>query len=393
MKIILRPRYLVVLTMAVLLTLVLLIGCGKGDAPNQAEEPPKAAAAQALVSNEEPLGLDAEPEEETIEEEEKEEEKINTEEELVAEPEPIKLDLEDAIVFPQGFTIEDVISVSEIEELVIDRWYYYYPKGTPDAAEKGKPIGGFKRTKGKGDSEIAFSVVVESSEEDFKNMRAFVNKDTLEELMFDSWDQAYIGLQTNGKSIVTILKDDVAMSVTWNPEFYSRYDNTELGRALAILIVNNLYGGQRDQVFISEKARRAATEIPDMDPSLLEGADPNLPNSLPADLKDATSMNKYAADLYFEYVGANIFVSGIASEADKASARKALKLIIQAEDKAIELYDKNESQFYSRGVAYAQLYYDSGHWAYRLKALEDLERAMEMGLEAAKIEFDDLRGK
>lgn len=120
-------------------------------------------------------------------------------------------------------------------------------------------------------------------------------------------------------------------------------------------------------------------------------ADSALPETLPAELKSVAELNGYAVDLSMEYIKPNIFRANLSSEEEKENARKALKLIIAAEDKAIALYDKNESLYYVRGEAYAQCYYDTKDKSYKDKALKDFQKAADMGHAAAKMKYESLK--
>ena len=118
-----------------------------------------------------------------------------------------------------------------------------------------------------------------------------------------------------------------------------------------------------------------------------------LPDALPPELNDAVSLNEYAINLMFEYVKPNIFKAPVFSEEEIENARKALQLIIAAEDKAIALYDQNEHFYYTRGNAYAHCYDDTGDKSYKDLALADLKKAADMGLDMARTDHDRLMEK
>jgi hypothetical protein len=119
-------------------------------------------------------------------------------------------------------------------------------------------------------------------------------------------------------------------------------------------------------------------------------AEPGIPDELPPELQDVAALNEYAVTLWMNYIKPDIFETDLFSEAEKAIARKALKLIIAAEDKAIALYDKNEHLYYQRGIAYVQCFYDINSTDCMEKALADLRKAADMGLTAAQKEYDSL---
>lgn len=119
-------------------------------------------------------------------------------------------------------------------------------------------------------------------------------------------------------------------------------------------------------------------------------AEAALPDEVPADLTDVPLLNSYASNLYIDYVKPNIFTSQVFSEEEKANARKALKLIIEAETKAIALYDKNPSIYYLRGKAYAESYADTKDPAMKAKGLADFQKALDLGLTMAQGNYDAL---
>ena len=112
---------------------------------------------------------------------------------------------------------------------------------------------------------------------------------------------------------------------------------------------------------------------------------------MPDDLTSAHDFNKFATDLMIEKVPASIFSAPVFSEEEKEEARKALVLIIEAYDRAIEIYDQNEHIFFNRGRAYKLVYLDTEDPSYKEKALADLNKALEMGLSMAQNEIDTLQ--
>lgn len=118
----------------------------------------------------------------------------------------------------------------------------------------------------------------------------------------------------------------------------------------------------------------------------------DLPDAVPADLKDVAALNSFATNLYIKYVKPNIFTApaSLFSVAEKDDARKALALVIDAETKAIAMYDKNEAFYFLRGKAYEQSFYDTKDTTFKEKGLVDLQKALDMGLAMAKTNFDAL---
>ncbi|MHB8799616.1 MAG: hypothetical protein ACYDBY_14240 [Thermoanaerobaculia bacterium] len=101
-----------------------------------------------------------------------------------------------------------------------------------------------------------------------------------------------------------------------------------------------------------------------------------LPETLPAELATAPDLNKFAVDLYMKNVPPNVFAGTLFSEEEKAKARTALKLVVEAYDKAIGLYDRNESFYYGRAQALHSQFSDTKDAALKEKALADLDKAL-----------------
>ncbi|MDX9735688.1 MAG: hypothetical protein RBU36_16280 [Thermoanaerobaculia bacterium] len=119
----------------------------------------------------------------------------------------------------------------------------------------------------------------------------------------------------------------------------------------------------------------AEAPAPPAEPAPAPAADA-LPETLPADLTTAPALNGFAVDLMLKNVPPNVFSSTTATEEEKAKARQALKLAVEAYDKAIGLYDKNESFFYGRAQALHTQFVDTKDAALKEKALADLDKAL-----------------
>jgi hypothetical protein len=121
-------------------------------------------------------------------------------------------------------------------------------------------------------------------------------------------------------------------------------------------------------------------------------AQSDLPDAVPAELTDVAALNSFATNLYIKYVKPNIFTApaSLFSDAEREDARKALSLVIDAETKAIAIYDKNESFYFLRGKAYEQSYYDTKDSSMKEKGLADLQKALDMGLAMAQSNYDAL---
>ncbi|MCL4808111.1 MAG: hypothetical protein KJ062_10020 [Thermoanaerobaculia bacterium] len=101
-----------------------------------------------------------------------------------------------------------------------------------------------------------------------------------------------------------------------------------------------------------------------------------IPDALPADLTTAPALNEFAVNLYMKNVPPNVFSAPTFSEEEKAKARKALPLVVEAYDKAIGLYDKNEGFFYGRAQALVTMLADTNDASLKERALTDLDKAL-----------------
>jgi len=168
---------------------------------------------------------------------------------------------------------------------------------------------------------------------------------------------------------------------------------------LAIAIIGALFAGCSDNKQTDETTTAAGTTAAETTTAAgvttaagdtTTQAEATLPDEVPAELTDVAQLNAYATDLYFDYVGVNKFTSTLATEEEKALARKALKLIIEAETKAIALYDQNSSLYYLRGKAYAESYADTKDPDMKAKGLADFQKALDLGLTMAQANYDAL---
>ena len=101
-----------------------------------------------------------------------------------------------------------------------------------------------------------------------------------------------------------------------------------------------------------------------------------IPDALPADLATAPALNDFAVKLYMKNVPPNVFSAPAVPEEEKAKARKALPLVVEAYDKAIGLYDRNESFFYGRAQALNAMFTDTKDASLKERALADLDKAL-----------------
>lgn len=343
-------RYFTMIVM-IFLAAILLAGCGNPAAPAESPETTKSSATPSPTA-------------------------------------PATPTLGDTITLPDGWTMEQAVSVSEIEALVSDTGYAIFPEASSSAAS-GSPAGGFVKKDANGNLKLTFLAFVNGKEEKYNFFKDYVVEGTLQEVSSELWDKAFVGDFLDKSAAIVVLKGDVCIRINWFPEAYPQFDKADFGTKLATLLINNLYGGER---LTDSVQGTGAGETDSGDASLAE-ADPAIPDELPPELTDVAALNEYATTLWMNYVKADIFEADRFSDAEKASARKALKLIIAAEDKAIALYDKNEHLYYRRGAAYAQCYYDTKDATYKEKALADLKKAADMGLAMAQTEYDTVTSK
>ena len=296
--------------------------------------------------------------------------------------------LGDTITLPDGWTMEQAVSVSEIEALVDDTGYTIFPEASSNAAT-GSPASGFVKKNANGNLKLTFLAFVNGKEDKYNFFKDYVVEGTLQEINSELWDKAFVGDFSDKSASIVVLKGDVCIRINWFPEAYPQFERDDFGTELATLLVNNLYGGER---LTDSVQSTGADETDSEDDSSLE-ADPDIPDELPPELNDVATLNEYATTLWMNYVKPDIFEATRFSDVEKANARKAVKLIIAAEEKAIALYDKNEHLYYLRGAAYAQCYYDTNDATFKEKALADLKKAADMGLALAQTEYDTVVSK
>lgn len=348
------------LSILIFLVVILLIGCGNPTVTPKSPKAEKPSADPSQTASVEPPAA--------------------TQPQATASPA-----LSDTIVLPDGWTMEQAVSVSEIEALVNDTGYTIFPEASSNAAS-GSPAGGFVKKDAHGNLKLTFLAFVNGKEEKYNFFMDYVVEGTLQEINSDFWDKGFVGDFKDKSAAIVVLKGDLCIRINWFPEAYPQFEKTDFGTKLATLLINNLYGGERSADSVQNPG---ADENEPADNSLIE-TDPDIPDELPPELTDVAALNGYATTLWMNYIKPNIFTANIFSDVEKANARKALQLIIAAEDKAISLYDKNEHLYYLRGTAYAQCYYDTNDATYKEKALADLKKAADMGLAMAQAEYNKL---
>lgn len=296
--------------------------------------------------------------------------------------------LGDTITLPDGWTMEQAVSVPEVEALVNDTGYSIFPEASSNAAN-GSPAGGFVKKNANGNLKLTFLAFVNGKEEKYTFFKDYVVEGTLQEINSELWDKAFVGDFLDKSAAIVVLKGDVCIRINWFPEAYPQFEKADFGTKLATLLINNLYGGER----LADSVQGTGAGETDPEDTSLADTDSDIPDALPPELTDVAALNEFATTLWMSYVKPDIFEANRFSDVEKANARKALKLIIAAEDKAIALYDKNEHLYYRRGAAYAQCYYDTKDATYKEKALADLKKAADMGLAMAQTEYDTVESK
>ncbi|MEI6450520.1 MAG: hypothetical protein WCP98_11325 [Actinomycetes bacterium] len=150
-------------------------------------------------------------------------------------------DLSDTIVLPAGWEMLDAVSVADVEAVVGATGYKPWSEPLSDAAA-GKPQGGYATDEGPV-SKINFLVYTKNGQAEYDRVADFVENPT--PVTGDLWDQAIIGdLPDAGEKLVALLvrRGDVCMRILWDPAYYSKWDQTELGVKLATMLIENLYG-------------------------------------------------------------------------------------------------------------------------------------------------------
>jgi len=294
--------------------------------------------------------------------------------------------LSGTITLPDGWTVDQAVTAAEVEAVTEQTGYQFFPEGASDA-KNGNPAGSFTIA-GKGDLKVGFLVFTKGKQEKADYFKDFAVEGSVKELESPMWDSAYIADFTDGSSAVVVLRGNCCMRINYFPDGHADKDKTALGKALAELLINKLYGGE------------AAVAVASAAPEATQSADAStemggIPDVLPAELTTAAALNEFATKLFLEHVKANIFIAPVFSEEALTNARKALPLIIEATTKAIALDDGIAELYYLRGKAYAYTYYDTADAAIKEKGLADLQKAMDMGLSEAMVkpEYDQLASK
>ncbi|MEA5059911.1 MAG: hypothetical protein VB049_07730 [Candidatus Pelethousia sp.] len=294
--------------------------------------------------------------------------------------------LHETITLPDGWTMDQAITMADIEAVTGQTGYQFFPEGASDA-KNGNPAGSFTIA-GKGDRKVGFFVFTKGKQEKADYFQDFAVEGSVEGIDSPVWDHGYIADFMDGSSAIVVLRGDCCMRINYFPDGHAGKDKTELGTALAELLINKLYGG--------EAAAPLASAAPE---ATQEAAAPaengGIPDALPSELTSAATLNEFATKLFLEHVKANIFIAPVFSEEDLANARKALPLIIEATTKAVALDAGMAELYYLRGKAYAYTYYDAKDAAMQEKGLADLQTAMDMGLseDMVKPEYDQLASK
>jgi hypothetical protein len=150
-------------------------------------------------------------------------------------------DLSDTIVLPEGWEMLDAVSVADVEAVVGATGYKPWSETLSDAAA-GKPQGSYATDEGPV-SKIDFLVYTKNGQAEYDRVADFVENPT--PVSGDLWDQAISGdMPDGGETLVAILarRGDVCLRIRWDPQYYAKWDQTELGAKLATMLIENLYG-------------------------------------------------------------------------------------------------------------------------------------------------------
>jgi hypothetical protein len=97
---------------------------------------------------------------------------------------------------------------------------------------------------------------------------------------------------------------------------------------------------------------------------------------VPANLTEHPALASWAFDVSFKYASSGVFTSPVFNDQEKATARKALPLIVEAYGKAIALYDGAPHYYFGRAQALATMYSDTKDPKMKERALADLEKTL-----------------
>lgn len=168
---------------------------------------------------------------------------VTTESSAAPSPTAAGSALSDTITLPDGWTMDQAVSISEIEALVNDTGYSIFPEASSDAAN-GSPAGGFVKKDANGNLKLTFLAFVNGKEEKYNFFQDYVVEGTLQEISSELWDKAFVGDFADKSAAIVVLRGDVCIRINWFPEAYPQFEKTDFGTKLAALLINNLYGGE-----------------------------------------------------------------------------------------------------------------------------------------------------
>ena len=145
-------------------------------------------------------------------------------------------------------------------------------------------------------------------------------------------------------------------------------DPEALAKAIASKVIGNVFD--------------AARPVPDMAGVALEDIDPPLemdpgnpsspvPEEVPADLGGKTVYG-YLVELRLQYLPEGVFADPRYGDADKNSARRAVRLLVSAISKGFDVSGFNPYELEIRGACYEAAFEDTGKPAFRQLAINDL---------------------
>ena len=143
-----------------------------------------------------------------------------------------------AIVLPDGWKMEQAISVADVEAVVGQSGYQTFPEASSSAAS-GKPSGAFTKASDP-QLKLTFIANVKGTEKMYEGFKGYAVEGSVKEVKSDLWDKAYVADFTDSSAAIVVLKGDVCIRINWFPKAYPA--KPDLGAQLAAKLIRNLYG-------------------------------------------------------------------------------------------------------------------------------------------------------
>ena len=144
-----------------------------------------------------------------------------------------------AIVLPDGWKMEQAISVADVEAIVGESGYKPFPEASSSAAS-GKPASAFTKDTNP-QLKLTFIANVKGSEKTYGSYKDYAVEGSVKEVKSDLWDKAYLAEFSDSSAAIVVLKGDFCVRINWFPKAYPNKAN--LGTQLAAKLIHNLYGG------------------------------------------------------------------------------------------------------------------------------------------------------